>query len=115
MSKLLIIGLVLVIVMLIIWVVWGELIVARLRRQRPLDDMDLRGTLGIAKDVPIGFESIRTGFEIAAPEATPEQLAALREKTEQYCVVMQTLTQPPALEVVWGTGNGELVSEAARP
>ncbi len=43
MSKLLIIGLVLVIVMLIIWVVWGELIVARLRRQRPLDDMDLRG------------------------------------------------------------------------
>src|SRR5213078_4922353 len=52
-------------------------------------DMDLRGTLGIARDVPIGFESIRTRFEIDAPDATPEQLAALQEKTEQYCVVMQ--------------------------
>src|SRR6476660_2358780 len=51
-------------------------------------DLDLRGTLGIARDVPIGFESIRTRFEIDAPEATPEQLDALREKTEQYCVVM---------------------------
>src|SRR3954469_24049624 len=47
-------------------------------------DMDLRGTLGIAKDVPIGFESIRTRFEIDAPDATPEQLTGLQEKTEQY-------------------------------
>jgi uncharacterized OsmC-like protein len=66
-------------------------------------DLDLRGTLGIARDVPIGFESIRTRFEIDAPEATPEQLAALREKTEQYCVVMQTLKQAPALETDWVT------------
>ncbi len=43
MSKLIMIGLLLVIVMLIIWVIWGELIVARVRRRRPLDDMDLRG------------------------------------------------------------------------
>jgi len=64
-------------------------------------DLDLRGTLGIARDVPIGFESIRTRFEIDAPDATPEQLAALREKTEQYCVVMQTLTQPPAITTEW--------------
>src|SRR3954466_4445541 len=64
-------------------------------------DLDLRGTLGIARDVPIGFESIRTRFEIDAPEATPEQLSALREKTEQYCVVMQTLTQPPAITTEW--------------
>lgn len=64
-------------------------------------DMDLRGTLGIAKDVPVGFESIRLHFDIAAPQATPEQLRALQEKTEQYCVVMQTLTRPPSLQTEW--------------
>jgi len=64
-------------------------------------DLDLRGTLGIARDVPVGFESIRTRFEIDAPEATPEQIQALREKTEQYCVVMKTLEQPPRLETTW--------------
>jgi uncharacterized OsmC-like protein len=64
-------------------------------------ELDLRGTLGIAKDVPVGFESIRVRFEVDAPNATPEQLAALREKTEQYCVVMQTLTQPPAITTRW--------------
>ncbi len=64
-------------------------------------DLDLRGTLGIAKDVPVGFEHIRVRFEIDAPEATAEQLDALREKSEQYCVVMQTLNLPPKLEVDW--------------
>jgi uncharacterized OsmC-like protein len=64
-------------------------------------DFDLRGTLGISKDVPVGFESIRLRFDIAAPDATPEQLRALREKTEQYCVVMQTLTKPPRIETEW--------------
>jgi uncharacterized OsmC-like protein len=64
-------------------------------------DMDLRGTLGISKDVPVGFESIRLHFDIAAPKATPEQLRGLREKTEQYCVVMQTLLQPPKLQAEW--------------
>jgi uncharacterized OsmC-like protein len=64
-------------------------------------DLDLRGTLGISKEVPVGFESIRTRFEILAPKATPEQLRALREKTEQYCVVMQTLTQPPKMQAEW--------------
>jgi uncharacterized OsmC-like protein len=64
-------------------------------------DLDLRGTLGISKEVPVGFETIRTHFEIDAPEATPEQLEALREKAEQYCVVMQTLLHPPQLEVDW--------------
>jgi uncharacterized OsmC-like protein len=68
-------------------------------------DLDLRGTLGIARDIPIGFESIRTRFEIDAPDATAEQLAALHEKTEQYCVVMQTLTQPPALATEWATAE----------
>jgi uncharacterized OsmC-like protein len=64
-------------------------------------DLDLRGTLGISKDVPVGFENIHLRFDIAAPEATPEQLRSLREKTEQYCVVMQTLAHPPKLESDW--------------
>src|ERR1700704_4086509 len=41
-------------------------------------DLDLRGTLGINREVPVGFEQIRVRFEIDAPEATPEQIAALR-------------------------------------
>jgi uncharacterized OsmC-like protein len=66
-------------------------------------DLDLRGTLGIAKDVPVGFEAIRIRFDIDAPGATEEQLRALREKTQQYCVVLQTLVQPPKLEPEWVT------------
>ncbi len=66
-------------------------------------DLDLRGTLGIAKDVPVGFESIRLRFDIEAPGASKEQLRALREKTEQYCVVMQTLVEPPKLQSEWVT------------
>jgi uncharacterized OsmC-like protein len=64
-------------------------------------DLDLRGTLGISKDVPVGFESIRLHFDVAAPMATPEQLRGLQEKTEQYCVVMQTLLRPPKLQAEW--------------
>jgi uncharacterized OsmC-like protein len=64
-------------------------------------DLDLRGTLGISKDVPVGFESVQLQFDVAAPNATPEQMAGLREKTEQYCVVMQTLMRPPKLESEW--------------
>ena len=64
-------------------------------------ELDLRGTLGIAKDLPVGFDSIHLVFDIAAPKATPEQLRSLREKTEQYCVVMQTLMQPPKLQTEW--------------
>lgn len=68
-------------------------------------DLDLRGTLGIAKEVPVGFQRIHTTFDIEAPQATQEQLAALREKTEQYCVVMQTLIQPPNLQTEWVTSR----------
>src|SRR6202522_3446783 len=64
-------------------------------------DLDLRGTLGIAKDVPVGFESIQLHFDVVAPQATSEQLRGLREKTEQYCVVMQTLLRPPSLQTKW--------------
>ena len=64
-------------------------------------DLDLRGTLGLARDVLVGFEHIRLHFDLVAPEATPDQLRALREKTEQYCVVMQTLVRPPSLQTEW--------------
>lgn len=64
-------------------------------------DLDLRGTLGISKEIPVGFEHIRLRFRIDAPQATAEQLSALREKTEQYCVVMQTLLNPPAIQTEW--------------
>jgi uncharacterized OsmC-like protein len=64
-------------------------------------DMDLRGTLGISKDVPVGFEGIRLHFDVVAQQATPEQIQSLREKTEQYCVVMQTLLHPPKMQTQW--------------
>jgi uncharacterized OsmC-like protein len=64
-------------------------------------DLDLSGTLGISKEAPVGFESIRVIFDVRAPGATPEQLSALRAKTEQYCVVMQTLQKPPKIENRW--------------
>jgi uncharacterized OsmC-like protein len=68
-------------------------------------DLDLRGTLGISKDAPVGFESIRLHFDVAAPTATAEQLRGLREKTEQYCVVMQTLMRPPNLQADWASND----------
>ena len=64
-------------------------------------DLDLQGTLGMSKTVPVGFAAIRTKFDIDAPEATPEQLKTLHEKTEQYCVVLQTLLKPPRIESDW--------------
>jgi len=64
-------------------------------------EMDLSGTLGISKEVPVGFQDIHAKFDIKAPQATAEQLAALKEKTEQYCVVMQTLVKPPQIRTSW--------------
>jgi len=64
-------------------------------------EMDLSGTLGISKAVPVGFQNIHAKFDINAPDATPDQLAALKEKTEQYCVVMQTLVNPPEIQTTW--------------
>jgi len=64
-------------------------------------ELDLRGTLAISNEVQVGFESIHLRFDIFAPKATPDQLRGLRDKTEQYCVVMQTLVRPPALQTEW--------------
>jgi len=67
--------------------------------------VDLRGTLGVSKDVPVGFDTIRVQFSLDAPEATSEQLRALQEKTEQYCVVLQTMLHPPKIETRWSKAN----------
>ena len=61
-------------------------------------DLDLRGTLGVDKSVPAGFEAIRLSFDVEAPNATDEQIASLLEKTERYCTVLQTLRRPPPVE-----------------
>ncbi|MFZ1008939.1 MAG: OsmC family protein [Candidatus Sulfotelmatobacter sp.] len=68
-------------------------------------DMDLAGTLGISKDVPVGFDAIRVKFNLDAPQATPDQLRSLQEKTEQYCVVLQTLLHPPKITADWSTSH----------
>ena len=64
-------------------------------------DMELAGTLGISEEVPVGFETICTTFDIVAPDASEEQLENLRSKTEQYCVVFQTLAGQPELQTEW--------------
>ena len=61
-------------------------------------DLDFRGTLGVAKEVPVGFQRIRLEF-VLDTDASAEQLATLRRLTERYCVVYQTLRQPPVIEV----------------
>jgi uncharacterized OsmC-like protein len=61
-------------------------------------DLDFRGTLGVAKDVPVGFQCIRLYFDLQT-NATEEQLATLLKLTERYCVVYQTLRQPSEISV----------------
>jgi len=61
-------------------------------------DLDFRGTLGVAKDVPVGFQHIRLRFELDT-DATADEVATLLRLTERYCVVYQTLAHPPTLEV----------------
>ena len=57
---------------------------------------DFRGTLGLAKDVPVGITDIRLRFEVDT-DADDAQLAKLLELTERYCVILQTLRTPPRL------------------
>ena len=61
-------------------------------------DLDFRGTLGVAKDAPVGFRAIRLRFDLNT-DASPDQLATLLRLTERYCVVFQTLTSKPLLSV----------------
>ena len=61
-------------------------------------DLDFRGTLGVAKEAPVGFAAIRLGFDLDT-DATPEQLASLLKLTERYCVVYQTLRNAPPIAI----------------
>lgn len=61
-------------------------------------DLDFRGTLGVSKEAPVGFQNIRLQFVLDS-DASEEQLATLLRLTERYCVVYQTLKNPPPLSV----------------
>jgi uncharacterized OsmC-like protein len=56
-------------------------------------DLDFRGTLGVSKEVPVGFTAIRLSYILDAQEATAEQLKTLIKLTERYCLVYQTLVK----------------------
>jgi uncharacterized OsmC-like protein len=64
-------------------------------------DLDFRGTLGISKDVPVGFKQIRLHFDLDT-DASEEQIATLLRLTERYCVVYQTLNHPADISVLHG-------------
>ena len=61
-------------------------------------DLDFRGTMGVARDAPVGFRAIRLHFDLTS-DASAEDLAALIETTERYCVVFQTLANGPELSI----------------
>ena len=69
-------------------------------------DLDFRGTLGVAKDAPVGFQNIRLSFDLDT-DANAEQLATLRRLTERYCVVYQTLRQAPPIAISLKNSNPE--------
>jgi uncharacterized OsmC-like protein len=82
-------------------------------------DLDFRGTLGVSKEAPVGFQSIRLTFELDT-NATEEQLDTLIRLTERYCVVYQTLRQPTPIRVsrtrmVPEAANATQQSAASRP
>jgi uncharacterized OsmC-like protein len=70
-------------------------------RVRAEGDLDFRGTLGVAKESPVGFRDIRLTFDIDG-DLTEEQRATLLRLTERYCVVYQTLRAPPPIIVSSG-------------
>ena len=66
-------------------------------RVRAEGDLDFRGTLGVAKDAPVGFTDIRLSFELDT-DAPHDKLDTLLKLTERYCVVLQTLKRSPTIE-----------------
>lgn len=67
-------------------------------RVRAEGDLDFRGTLGVDREAPVGFQEIRLSFELDT-DADAERLATLLKLTERYCVVFQTLARPPRLRL----------------
>ncbi len=60
-------------------------------------DLDFKGTLGVSKEVPVGFKNIRLQFDLDT-NANDEQMASLKKLTERYCVVYQTITKGVKIE-----------------
>ena len=73
-------------------------VVIRSGAVRAEGDLDFRGTLGVAKDAPVGFQRIRLDFDLDT-DASEEQLSTLIRLTERYCVVFQTLRRSPDVTV----------------
>ncbi len=67
-------------------------------------DLDFRGTLGVAKDAPVGFREIRLRFDLDC-DASPEQIDTLLKLTERYCVVFQTINKRPELKIAHRLGR----------
>lgn len=65
-------------------------------------DIDFRGTLGVSKETPVGFQNIRLSFDLDT-DASVEQIASLKKLTERYCVVFQTLQSSPIIETTYST------------
>jgi uncharacterized OsmC-like protein len=66
-------------------------------------DLDLRGTLG-TPGVPVGFQSIRVRFDLSG-DAAADRIERLRDRTERYCVVLQSLLSPPPIVTDWTGGT----------
>jgi uncharacterized OsmC-like protein len=67
-------------------------------------DLDFRGTLGVSKEAPVGFTDIRLRFEVDT-SASIEQQANLLRLAERYCVIYQTLKNPPRLDATIGSAQ----------
>jgi len=65
-------------------------------------DLDFKGTLGVSKEVPVGFKTIRLNFDLDS-NADEEQIVSLKKLTERYCVVYQTLTKGVAVETIYNS------------
>ncbi|HEY4409018.1 MAG TPA: OsmC family protein [Acidimicrobiia bacterium] len=76
-------------------------------RLRAEGDLDFRGTLGVAKDAPVGFSAIRLAIDVDT-DATDDELATLLKLTERYCVVYQTLAGSPSLDVTLSSAAGSV-------
>jgi uncharacterized OsmC-like protein len=77
-------------------------------------DVDLRGVLGVDETVPVPFQQIRLRFDIES-DADAKQLETLHELTERYCVIFQTLRQPPALDVSFRARSARTTARGVEP
>jgi uncharacterized OsmC-like protein len=79
-------------------------ITVRAGRIRAEGEIDFRGTLGVSRETPVGFQSLRLYLDVET-DAEPAAHKKLVELTERYCVVYQTLKQPPAITTIANVGE----------